>query len=153
MTLRLFQLLSAVRTMVSTLLRQFRKSLHIKKIVKNALPVLSFVEQPKDINQYQRKSVGYLFARTPRAQQKRQQKLHRKRSNNWTMVSFIHSESEIITWMSYSFKTKTTKSNAKQQFLEQDIFFESQAADYQISTRTPELYANSLEQLFLQLHL
>ena len=46
------------------------------------------------------------------------------------MVSFIHNESEIITWMSYSFKTKTTKSNAKQQFLEKDIFFESQAADY-----------------------
>ena len=39
------------------------------------------------------------------------QKLLRKSSNNWPMVSFFHTESE-ITWMGYSFKTKSTKSKA-----------------------------------------
>ena len=43
---------------------------------------------------------------------KKLQKLHRKRSNNWSMVTFIHNESEITTWMGYSFKTKSTKSKA-----------------------------------------
>ena len=33
---------------------------------------------------------------------KKLQKVHRKRSNNWTMVSFIHNGSEITTWMGYS---------------------------------------------------
>ena len=27
-----------------------------------------------------------------------------KKSNNWPMVSFIHNESEITTWMGHSFK-------------------------------------------------
>ena len=36
------------------------------------------------------------------------------------MVSFIHNESEITTWMEYSFKTKSTKEH----------FFEFQAADH-----------------------
>ena len=40
MTLRLFLPLSVVMTMVSTLLRQFRRSLQIKKIITNALRVL-----------------------------------------------------------------------------------------------------------------
>ena len=39
-----------------------------------------------------------------------------KKSNNWTMVSFIYNGSEITTWTGYSFKTKSTKSNAKQHF-------------------------------------
>ena len=34
-----------------------------------------------------------------------------KKINNWPMVSFIHTGSE-IAWMSYSFKTKTTRSKA-----------------------------------------
>ena len=34
-----------------------------------------------------------------------------KKINNWPMVSFIHNGSE-IAWMSYSFKTKTTRSKA-----------------------------------------
>ena len=34
----------------------------------------------------------------------------KKKSNNWPMVSFIHNESEITTWMGHSFKTKNTKS-------------------------------------------
>ena len=36
-------------------------------------------------------------------------KLYRKKSNNWSMVSFIHNGSEIATWMGHSFKTKSTK--------------------------------------------
>ena len=43
---------------------------------------------------------------------KKLQKLHRKSSNNWSMVTFIHNESEITTWMGYSFKTKSAKSKA-----------------------------------------
>ena len=50
------------------------------------------------------------------------QKLHRKRSNNWPMGDFIHNGTEITTWMGYNFKTKSTKSKAKQH---KNIFFES----------------------------
>ena len=39
-------------------------------------------------------------------------KLHRKKSNNWPMVSFIHNVSEITTSMEHSFNTKNTKSRA-----------------------------------------
>ena len=35
--------------------------------------------------------------------------LHRKRNNDWPMVSFINNRSEITAWMGYSFKTKSTK--------------------------------------------
>ena len=38
------------------------------------------------------------------------------RKKKWSMLSFIDSESEIATWMVYSFKTKSTKSRAKQRF-------------------------------------
>ena len=62
------------------------------------------------------KKVGYLLPRTLPALLKKRQKLHRKRTNNWSIVSFIHSGSEITTWMGYSFKTKSTKSKAKQHF-------------------------------------
>ena len=34
----------------------------------------------------------------------------KKKSNNCSMVSCVHSESEITTWMGHSFKTKSTKS-------------------------------------------
>ena len=51
MTLRLFQLFSVVKTMVPTLLREFRRSLQIKKIIRNAPRVLQFADQPKYINQ------------------------------------------------------------------------------------------------------
>ena len=46
------------------------------------------------------------------------------------MESFIHNGSEITTWKGYSFKTKSTKSKAKQHFSDKNIFFESQAADH-----------------------
>ena len=36
---------------------------------------------------------------------------HRKKSNKWPMVSFIHNRSEIITWMGDSFKTKAQNLN------------------------------------------
>ena len=45
------------------------------------------------------------------------------------MVSFIHNGSELTTWMGYSFKTKSTKSKAKQH-LDKNIFFESRAEDH-----------------------
>ena len=45
------------------------------------------------------KQVCYLLTRTPPALQKKLHKLHRKRSNNWTMMGFIHSGNEITTWM------------------------------------------------------
>ena len=63
------------------------------------------------------------------------------------MMSFFHNGSEIKTWMEYSFKAKSTESKAI--FLRQTSFFGCQAADHKISTRTPELYADSLKQLFL----
>ena len=53
------------------------------------------------------------------------------------MVSFIDNRSETATWMGYSFKTKSTKS--KKLYQDKNIFFEYQAADHKISTRTVEL--------------
>ena len=53
------QPLSIVMTMVPTLLRQVRGSLHIKKIITNAPRVLQFSEQPKYISQKQFKKVGW----------------------------------------------------------------------------------------------
>ena len=42
------------------------------------------------------------------------------------MVSFIHTGSEIINWLGYSFKTKSTNSKAKQHLYNKNILFESQ---------------------------
>ena len=82
---------------------------------------------------------------------KKAAELHRKKSNNWPIVSFIYNGSEITTWMGHSFKTKSPTSRAT--FLpchfKDNFFFEF----HLISTSTLELYANSLKQLFLQLHL
>ena len=39
-------------------------------------------------------------------------KLHRKKSSNRFMVSFIHNINKITTWMGYSFKNKSTKPTA-----------------------------------------
>ena len=47
-------------------------------------------------------------------------KLHRKKSNNWPMVSFIHKGSEITTWIGSNFKTKST--NSKATFLRKTSF-------------------------------
>ena len=93
-----------------------------------------------------------LVTRIPLTQLKKLLKLHRKKSNNWSMVCFIHNGSEITNWMGHSFKTKSTKSKATFS-KDNNIFFEFQVADHQISTSTLELYSNSLKQLFLQLHL
>ena len=106
MTLRLFQLISVVVTMLRTLLRQNRRSLQIKKITINAPRLLQFSEQPLINN----KEKG-LVTRTPPTQLKMLQQLYRKRSNNWPKVSFIQNGSEITTRMEHSFKTKSTKYN------------------------------------------
>ena len=53
-----------------------------------------------------------LVTRTPLTSLKMLQKLHRKKNNNWPMLSFIHNRSEITNCMRYSSKTKTTKSKA-----------------------------------------
>ena len=92
-----------------------------------------------------------LVTRTPPTQLKKLQKLQRKRSSNWPMVSFNHNGSEIISWRGIASKPKAQ--NPKQHFQDEYIFFEPQAADHQVCTRTLELYADSLKQLFLQLHL
>ena len=63
-----------------------------------------------------------LVTRTPLMQLKKLQKLHRKRSNNWPLVSFIHNGSETTTWMGYSLNTKSTK------YKDKNMFFEFQAA-------------------------
>ena len=93
----------------------------------------------------------WLVAGIPPTQLKKLLKLHRKKSNNWPIVSFIHNGSEITIWMGHSFKTKSPTSRAT--FLpwhfKDNFFFEF----HLISTSTLELYANSLKQLFLQLHL
>ena len=69
------------------------------------------------------------------------------------MVSFIHNGSEITTWMGHTLKTKSTTFRAAFLILpwhfQVNFFFEFQAADHQISTRTLELFAKSLKQLFL----
>ena len=55
-------------------------------------------------------SEKWLVTRIPPTFLKNVLKLHRKKSNNWPMVSFIHNGSEITTWMRHSFKTKSAKS-------------------------------------------
>ena len=62
-----------------------------------------------------------LVTRTPPKYPKKPQKLHKNRSNNWPMVSFIDNGSEITTWMGYSFKTKSAKSKAT--FFRQEHLF------------------------------
>ena len=58
----------------------------------------------------------WLVTGIPPAWLKKLLNLHRKKSNNWPMVSFIHNGSEITTWIGYmqlaNFKTKSTKSQA-----------------------------------------
>ena len=52
-------------------------------------------------------SEKWLVTGIPPTQPKKLLKLHRKKGNNWPMVSFIHNGSEITTWMGHSFKTKS----------------------------------------------
>ena len=54
----------------------------------------------------------WLVTRIPLTSLKKLLKWHRKKSNNWPMVGFIHNGSEITIWMRHSFKTKSTKSKA-----------------------------------------
>ena len=124
---------------VSMLLRRFRRSLQIKKIIANAPRVLKFAEQPAKM--YQSITEKRLVTRAPPTQLNKLQKLHRKRSNNVPLVNFIHSGSEITTQVGYSFRTKSLKSKAT--FLREEHFLKSHAADHQISTRTLQLYLSS----------
>ena len=64
-------------TMVPTLLRQFRRSLQIKKISTNTPRVLKFAEIVKIYQSITVKKVGYLLIRTPPAI-----KISNKRCNN-----------------------------------------------------------------------
>ena len=120
MTLRLFQPLSVVTTMVPTLLRQLRRSFQIKKIITNAPCVLQFAAQPKHIFNNSEKS----YWDTSGVSEKLQ-KLHRKRSNNQPVMRFTHSVSEIriyrvfsgnkldgVQLASFHFKTKSIRSKA-----------------------------------------
>ena len=54
-------------------------------------------------------------------------KLHRKKSNNCSIVNFIDNGSEIPTWIGYNFKSKSTKIQSN--ILKINIFFEFQAED------------------------
>ena len=94
MTLRWFQPLSVVTTMVSTLLRQLGGSLQIKTIIINASFVLQFAAEPKHIinNSKKRLVTGIRLAYWKKM---KLQKFQRKKSNKWAVMSFIHSASEI----------------------------------------------------------
>ena len=59
---------------------------------------------------------GWLLGHLRHSKLKKLQSLHRKLSNNWLMVNFIHNGSEITTWMVYNFKIKSTKFEVKQDF-------------------------------------
>ena len=94
LTLRLFSPLSVVTTMVQTLLRQLRRALQIKKIMANApFACYSLLYISKAYHQLTAKKAGYCG--TSYLSKKTPQKLHRKRGNNWPVMGFIHSASEI----------------------------------------------------------
>ena len=50
-------------------------------------------------------------------------KFYRRKSNNWSMVRFIHNESEITTWMGYNFKTKSKSTKSRATILRKTFFF------------------------------
>ena len=85
-----------------------------------------------------KKKVGYLFTIQPQAQLKKQLKqlkdLHRNRSNNWTMVSFIHNGSEITSLDRVQFQNQKHKIQSKSTFLRKEHLFESQALDHQTNS-------------------
>ena len=107
MTSRLFLTFSVVMTMVSRLLRQFRRSLQIKKSIVNALVCYRICWIAKLYL-----SEKWLVTRIPLTLLKKLLKLHRNKRNNWPMVISNHTGSEITTWIRHSFKTKRTKSRA-----------------------------------------
>ena len=48
---------------------------------------------------------------------KKADEVAQKKSNNWSMVSFIHNGSEITTCMGHSFKTKSSRTKSRATFL------------------------------------
>ena len=103
-TLRLFQRLSVVMTLVTWFPRQFRRSLQIKKSVPNAPRLLASAKKGCFLEHLRRKLKKLL-------------KFLRKKSNNCPMMSFIQNGSEIITWMGYNFKTKSKSTKSQATFL------------------------------------
>ena len=49
-------------------------------------------------------------------------KFYRKKSNNCSMVSFIHNGSEITIWMAHNFKTKSKSTKSQAAFLRKTSF-------------------------------
>ena len=109
MTLRLFKSRSVFMTMVPRILRKFRRSLRIKKMLLMRYNLLN----SQNIATYQSINNEKWLVNTgiPPTQIKKLLKLCRKKSNSWSIVSFIHNGSEITTQMGHSFKTKTTTCN------------------------------------------
>ena len=64
-----------------------------------------------------------LIPRTHRLKLKKLLRFHRKKSNNWPMVSFTHNGSEITTWMRYNFKTKSKSAKSQATFLRKTSFW------------------------------
>ena len=97
--------------MVSRLLRHFRKIAADQKEYRkrSSCAIICWIAKIYlSINN----SVKWLATRISPMQLKKAAKVAQKNINNWAMVSFIHNVSEIITWMKYSFKTKSTESEA-----------------------------------------
>ena len=84
--------LMTLRMLLSTFRKQLRRSLQTKKIITNkcSLCVIVCCIAKNIINNSKK---GQLLRHIQRSQ--KMQKLHRKRSKNWFMMSFIHSGSEI----------------------------------------------------------
>ena len=146
MTLRLFYPLSVVTTMVPTLLRQWRRSLQIERLSQMLL-VCYILLHSQSISSITVKKGGYWDTS---GVSKNLQKLHSKRSNNWSVTIFINCASEIRIYRVSSGKKLDSvqlatlhfqnQKNEIQSNIFENIFFE--ASDNQISTRTLKLYAN-----------
>ena len=99
-------------TLVPWLLSQFIRSIQIKKSITNASHCYYLLN-----NQTVKKGwfLGHL-----RRKLKKLLKFHRKKTNNWPMVSFIHNGSEITAW--YNFKTKSKSTESQATFLRKTYF-------------------------------
>ena len=81
-----------------------------KRVSQMLLVCYNLLNSPNTpITQWQWKMAGYKDTFNVA---KKLLKLHRKKSNEWPTVSFIHNRSNITTWIVHSFKTKSAKSTA-----------------------------------------
>ena len=99
-------------TLVPWLLSQFIRSIQIKKSIANASHCYYLLN-----NQTVKK--GWFLGQL-RRKLKKLLKFHRKKTNNWPMVSFIHNGSEITAW--YNFKTKSKSTESQATFLRKTYF-------------------------------